>query len=128
MQTQLMRSTTDKVIGGVCGGIAESFGLDPVLVRLGFVALTIFTGFGLGIYLVLMLVLPKMDEQPLMRQAFVGAEQRIHSLHNNDRNRTFGYILLAVGGLMLVNMLHLSGPVFALMLVGAGWYLLRGRR
>lgn len=128
MQTQLTCSTTDKVIGGVCGGIAESFGLDPVLVRLGFVALTVFSGFGLGIYLVLMLVLPKVGEQPLMRQALAGAEQRIHSLHSNDHNRTFGYILLAIGGIMLINMLHLPGPVFALMLVGAGWYLLRGRR
>ena len=40
-------STTDRKIGGVCGGIAEYFDVDPLLVRIGF--LVMFFGFGCGL-------------------------------------------------------------------------------
>lgn len=57
---RLYRSTTDKMIGGVCGGIAEYFDLDPTLVRLGYIFLTIFTVFsGIIAYFVMMIVIPK---------------------------------------------------------------------
>jgi len=55
---QLARSETDKRIAGVCGGIAEYFDLDPILVRVGFVAAAVM-GFGLILYVVLWIVLPK---------------------------------------------------------------------
>jgi phage shock protein C len=38
----LFRSTTDRKVKGVCGGIAEKFGWDPSLVRLAFIAGTFF--------------------------------------------------------------------------------------
>jgi phage shock protein PspC (stress-responsive transcriptional regulator) len=40
----LRRSPTDRVLGGVCGGIAETYRLDPALLRVGAVALTLLTG------------------------------------------------------------------------------------
>ncbi len=57
----LTRSVNDRMIGGVCGGIAEYFSIDPSLVRVGWVMLTFFSGFFLGIiaYIVLMLVVPE---------------------------------------------------------------------
>jgi phage shock protein C len=55
---QLTRSETDKRIGGVCGGIAQYFGIDPTLVRIGFV-IAAFMGFGILAYIVLWIVLPK---------------------------------------------------------------------
>jgi phage shock protein C len=55
---QLTRSETDKRIGGVCGGIAQYFGIDPTLVRIGFVVAA-FMGFGILAYIVLWIVLPK---------------------------------------------------------------------
>jgi phage shock protein C len=55
---QLTRSEMDKRIAGVCGGIAEYFDLDPILVRVGFVAAAVM-GFGLILYIVLWIVLPK---------------------------------------------------------------------
>ena len=57
---KLERSTNNKQIAGVCGGIAEYFKLDPTLIRVGFVLLTIFTGFFPGIiaYIVLIVVMP----------------------------------------------------------------------
>jgi len=51
---RLYRSDTDKMIGGVCGGIAEYFTLDPTLVRLGFILFSLFTVFsGLPAYVIL---------------------------------------------------------------------------
>lgn len=56
---KLYRSQTDSVIAGVCGGLAEYFDIDPVLVRVIFVLLLIFGGGGLLIYIILWIVAPK---------------------------------------------------------------------
>lgn len=59
MTTQrLTRSSTDKVLGGVCGGLGQYFGIDPVVVRLIMLALIFAGGMGLLIYPVLWLVTP----------------------------------------------------------------------
>jgi phage shock protein PspC (stress-responsive transcriptional regulator) len=55
---QLARSETDKRIAGVCGGIAEYFDIDPLLVRIGFVVAA-FMGFGVIAYIALWIALPK---------------------------------------------------------------------
>ncbi|MFA6328424.1 MAG: PspC domain-containing protein [Candidatus Micrarchaeia archaeon] len=56
---RVYRSRKSKMIGGVCGGIAEYFEIDPVLVRLLFVLL-FFMGFvGIIIYLVAWLLIPE---------------------------------------------------------------------
>jgi phage shock protein C len=55
---QLTRSETNKRIAGVCGGIGEYFGIDPVLVRVGFVVAGLM-GWGVLLYVVLWIVLPK---------------------------------------------------------------------
>jgi len=56
---RLYRSVKDKMIGGVCGGIAEYFTLDPTLVRLGYIVLSVFTVFsGALAYLVLWIIVP----------------------------------------------------------------------
>jgi phage shock protein C len=47
------------MIAGVCGGLAEYFGIDPVIVRLIFVLMTLTSGIGLIVYPVLWLVMPK---------------------------------------------------------------------
>src|SRR5215211_1545146 len=54
---RLMRSRTDKVIAGVAGGIGQYLAIDPVIVRLAFVALC-FTGVGILLYPVLWLIMP----------------------------------------------------------------------
>ena len=59
MQQRLMRSRTEVIIAGVCGGLAEYFGLDPVIVRLIFVLVTLTTGIGFILYPLLWLVMPK---------------------------------------------------------------------
>jgi phage shock protein PspC (stress-responsive transcriptional regulator) len=55
-------STTDKKIGGVCGGIAEYFDIDSLLVRVGFLFLFFGVGTGLLLYILLWLLAPKKKE------------------------------------------------------------------
>jgi len=59
-QKKLVRSA-NKVLAGVCGGIAEYFEIDPTLVRILYAALTIFTtGFpGLLLYIIMLLIMPE---------------------------------------------------------------------
>lgn len=60
METKkLYRSKTDKMISGVCGGLAQYFGVDTTLVRLVF-ALLVFFGVGSGVllYIILAIVVP----------------------------------------------------------------------
>jgi phage shock protein C len=56
---RLYRSRIDRKMGGVCGGIGEYFGVDPVIVRLVWVGLTILSfGAGILLYVVALLVVP----------------------------------------------------------------------
>lgn len=54
---QLTRSTTDKRLGGVAGGLAAYFGLDPTLIRVAWVVAGIM-GWGILAYIILWIVLP----------------------------------------------------------------------
>ncbi len=125
MKTQLNRSMTNKVVGGVAGGVADAFGWDPTLVRVGFVLLTLAHGVGLGLYLLLLLVMPKAGQASIFQQVDTGLQQKAYSLPNTDRNHKLGYTLLAVGMFMLASMLNITGPVIALMVIAAGYYLLK---
>jgi phage shock protein PspC (stress-responsive transcriptional regulator) len=58
MNTPLTRSSSDKFIGGVCGGLARSLGIDSGIVRIITVLLAVFTQVGWIAYLVLWAVLP----------------------------------------------------------------------
>ena len=59
---KLYRSRTDRKIAGVCGGLAEYFGIDPTIIRLGFVVGLILAGGTATAYLIMALVIP---EEPL---------------------------------------------------------------
>jgi phage shock protein PspC (stress-responsive transcriptional regulator) len=56
---RLYRSTTDKVIGGVCGGLGDYLNIDPVIVRIAFVLLAVFGGSGVLVYIILWIVIPE---------------------------------------------------------------------
>ncbi|EKD91540.1 MAG: hypothetical protein ACD_30C00002G0037 [uncultured bacterium] len=55
---RLHRSETNKIIAGVAGGIGEFFDIDPTIIRIIFVLLTIFGGSGILIYFILWIVMP----------------------------------------------------------------------
>jgi phage shock protein C len=54
----LRRSTTDKMVGGVCGGLAEHTGIDSLVWRVGFVGFTLAGGAGILVYLLLWVLMP----------------------------------------------------------------------
>ncbi len=60
----LRRSIANRHIAGVCGGLAEYFGIDPTVVRVGYVLLSIFLGAFLGgclIYILLWVLIPERE-------------------------------------------------------------------
>ena len=59
MMKQLRKSNTNKKIAGVCGGIAEYLNLDPTLVRLIFVAISLLGGSGLLAYIIAAIIMPE---------------------------------------------------------------------
>lgn len=62
---RLYLSQSDKKLSGVCGGIAAYFGIDPTLVRLGWIVMTLITGFvpGALAYIVAAIVIPPETKQ-----------------------------------------------------------------
>jgi phage shock protein PspC (stress-responsive transcriptional regulator) len=67
----LRRRTTDRVIGGVAGGLGDYFDIDPLLIRIGFVGLIIFGGAGLVLYLIAWLLMPAAGHDWSPVEAFV---------------------------------------------------------
>jgi len=115
MQNKLYRSNRNKMLGGVCGGLGVYFHIDPTLIRLFFVVLTVAGGFGIPLYLILWIVMPPeghvtplgqgdqfnkeelRDRAGMMRDDFVGAV----SAPNQNVVRLVG-IGLVIGGAFLV--------------------------
>ncbi len=62
MEKKLYKSNSDKKLDGVCAGIGEYFGIDPTLVRLAWVFITLFAGAGLLAYIIAALVIPRKPE------------------------------------------------------------------
>ena len=62
---KLVRSSSDRMFFGVAGGLANYLNIDPILVRLFFVLLTLTTGYGPIMYLVLALLMP--EGQPVAK-------------------------------------------------------------
>jgi phage shock protein C len=81
METRrILRSRNERMIAGVAGGLATYFNIDPLIVRLGFVLLSMVNGIGLMLYLVLWLLLPNEDS--------VAADSRGQVRENVDEMRT----------------------------------------
>jgi len=59
MNNKLTRSNNDVMVSGVAAGLAEYLNIDPALVRLLFVLLTIFGGHGILIYFILWILMPQ---------------------------------------------------------------------
>ena len=78
MGQRLYRSTQDRKLLGVCGGLGHYFGIDPTFVRIGVVLLTIFLGAPALFYFVFAFIMPK---EPVWT---VGFEERSHSMVDLD--------------------------------------------
>jgi phage shock protein PspC (stress-responsive transcriptional regulator)/predicted membrane protein len=58
---RLLRSRDDRVLGGVCGGLARYFNVDPLIIRIAFVALIFVGGFAVAAYIAALLLVPEDD-------------------------------------------------------------------
>lgn len=133
-QARLMRSETERMIGGVCGGLAEYLGVDPVLVRLAFVVLFLASGLGLVIYAVLWLVMPTPSRlQPAIRIMDEAAGAEPEALKSSSRfspAATVGLLLIVFGAFFLLSEAGwLHSAFWPLILIAAGiFYLVRRAR
>jgi len=118
---RLRRRVGDRLLGGVAGGVADFFGVDVVLVRLGFVVAAFFGGIGVLAYVLGWVVLP------------VGAPSEAVGSRPGDRKQLLGYGLVALGLLAIggrVGLTFRAGGAFwplALIALGAAVLWLRTR-
>jgi len=88
---RLYKSRSDRMIDGICGGLAEYFGLDPTLVRIAMVLLLLCGGLGLVLYIAAMILMPS---NPPATSAAASAPPLKTSTNNH---RFWGIILVGVG-------------------------------
>ena len=131
-QTRLMRSETDRMIAGVCGGVAAYLGVDPVLVRLAFVILLLASGIGLAIYVILWVVMPTparaQPEIRLLDEAEAGDPSALKRRFSPAA--TVGVLLILFGAFFLLSQIGgLPGYIWPIILIAAGlFYLIRRAR
>lgn len=102
---RLYRSKTDKVIGGVAGGLGDYLNIDPVIVRIIFVLLAVFGGSGVLVYIILWIVIPTrmitfgIDETP---QESVNVEVDPQAAQRRTNTGLVAGIVLIVFGLLFL--------------------------
>lgn len=116
---RLTRSRSDKVVAGVCGGLARHFGIDTVWFRIAFVALALGGGAGVLLYVIAWIAMPE-----------DGNESRVAGVGSVKAAPIAGIILLAVGLVLLLdNITPWAGRLFwPAAIVAVGLVLLLGGR
>ncbi len=157
MSDRLHKSSTSRVIAGVCGGLGEYFGVDATIVRLLFVLLAIFHGIGVLAYIVLWIVMPResnleMAPRDVVRDNIGSIREEAEKLGDQFRagpagggtpgaagprsvaNRQFvaGMVLLVLGVLFLMDNLHIFwwfnwGQMWPVVLIIIGAFLVYDR-
>lgn len=82
MNKILYRSQNDKIVAGVCGGLAEYFDIDATIIRLLFILIIAFGGSGFIIYLLLWLIMPKGQGEPA-----IVTKEKIEEMAQEIKNR-----------------------------------------
>jgi len=126
---KLYRSQSNRMIGGVCGGFAEYFSIDPNLVRLAWVAISLLGGFGVLVYIASLFIVPNNPDQ-----APVANPERLIK----DKYMFWGSLLIIVGLFLILrqtglfyafNFWHVPWQsVWAILLIGIGILLLLNRQ
>ncbi len=96
---RLQRNTRNKVIAGVCSGLADFFGIDVALMRVIFILLLVAGYSGFLIYLILWIVMPKANHAE--NQSYDNAESTV--AQNGKGSWIAGVILIAIGTLCLLD-------------------------
>ena len=120
---RLYKSRDDRLLFGVAGGVAEYFDIDPVLVRVGWVLLTVATGGIAALVYLLMAIITPDSGRRVSKSAPVDGEadgvsesiaetapERRSSKRHTARN-VLGIALIVGGGLILINELGVFGSI-----------------
>lgn len=137
---RLRRSSRDRVIFGVCGGLAEYFDVDPALVRVIFVILTFASGIGIIAYLALAVAVPSAASRSerqadTVRENVLDIADTMRGLGENARaalrskgeswsqRRTAlgGIILILIGAIFLLESLHVFNFLLGWLTFGKLW-------
>lgn len=104
MNKKLYKSSTDRVFFGVCGGIAEYFNVDPVLIRLIVVVFTILGGAGLIAYIIAAIIMPENSiDQSNRSHETSHVDEPFEQRRGTGRTSiTFGIIMILLGLFVLV--------------------------
>ena len=149
MYKKLYRSVTDKMLGGVCGGLAEYFAVDPVIVRLIFVLAVVFGGSGIIAYIILWIIIPQkpyiitpFNPEYAKPDSSPGAEEKtsestqfnmnvVNEKVQNNRSIYAGVFLIFLGGIFLLDNFvpHFHfGDFWPLILIGLGFAIILNSR
>ncbi len=99
----LRRRTSDRVLGGVAGGLGDYFNIDPLLIRIAFVGLMIFGGAGLVLYLVAWLLMPAEGQDMSSAEALL---RRI-----GLTPQRIGWIAVVILALFIISTFQIGGPL-----------------
>lgn len=121
----LYRSEINKVIGGVAGGLGEYFNIDPTIIRIIFILMTVFGGSGVIVYIILWLIIPSKSQlsrnsQDTIRSNIEDMKSTTQTFaHNlgqpqsNQQNSKFWWaiIIVLLGFFFLMNNFGLLEPL-----------------
>ena len=105
---KLSRNSMNKVIGGVCSGLAEFFGLDVALVRIAFVIAFMFASFGFWLYIILWIVLPVEGQQSTVNNqqsesVSESVSEPVSKSESKVKSVLAGSFVILIGLLFLIN-------------------------
>lgn len=138
MIKKLTRSRQNKILGGVAGGIAEYFEIDPVIIRVLFIVATLGWGVSFLVYFILWLIVPLNDDYQYSTIDNSNNQNTespdfftkyAEKAEINKRKNVFGLVLIMIGFLMLIdNFLpyFYFSDWWPLVLVAIGIYFLSG--
>jgi phage shock protein C len=132
MEKKLYRSSTNRVLAGVCGGVGEYFGIDPVMVRILMVIFTLMGGSGLLAYIIAAFVIPgrRSEDKEAYGENYEGFPEE-YKKENRNTALVLGLILISIAALIIFRHFVRWIPmelVFAGVLVIIGGGIILSRR
>ena len=108
---KLRRNPMNRVIGGVCSGLADFFGVDVALMRIAFVIAFLFASFGFWLYIILWIVLPENGQQTTdngqqsfgQSQCQQSESESVSKSESKVKSIFAGAFIILIGLLFLVN-------------------------
>ena len=157
MEKRLYRSRSNRMIWGICGGLAEYFGIDPTIIRIIAVLLVLANGLGILAYIILAIVVPLEGSRVTtpketieenveeMKETASGLEREIRSTFGGEKGKPgivdkadhrhlhiFGIILIIIGIILLLGNFNLlwwlRSSLWPLIIVAIGLLIIVGAK